>query len=382
MFTFQRLLGRFLGQVDNVDNSKLVIDHQNLATPKNRTKYHHSTIRDATTIKDSSSSSIVVVGLTTNLRTNETVHRSHSLSKSSTSRRNKSIEAIKSASCLTCGINTNKADDNNSPSEKLSNDFRIPKHPLNNVVPKRRAQTKLIIIRHGERVDAIFGDNWLSKAFDQVGNYIRYDPNLPSSLPHRNNLNDYLFDPPLTEIGLMRSYRTGEALHRAGLNKIDYCYSSPALRCIQTANSMLDGMKLRTTIPIRVELGLFECGLWHKNFPPIFMPINELVLNRFNIEISYDSVMKCLTTNEDELSYYLRSYHVMKKILSRHLSEELTILFVGHAPSLETLTRKLVGAEPRPYELTTISQKINYLSLTVVEGEKDNWTFVDAILSR
>lgn len=173
----------------------------------------------------------------------------------------------------------------------------------------------------------------------------------------------------------------GEALARAGL-RIDHCYSSPSLRCIQTADAMLDGMKLRTLIPIRIELGLFECGSWHKGVIPHFMSINELVLNRFHIETSYNSVQKSLTTDENELDYYDRSHSVMRQILSKHDLNDETILFIGHAPSLETLTRQLIGAPARPNELVQIAQKINYLSLTILEGHSNSWTFVDAILAK
>lgn len=141
-------------------------------------------------------------------------------------------------------------------------------------------------------------------------------------------------------------------------------------------------MKLRTTVPIRIELGLFECGLWHKGVVPHFMSINELVLNRLNIETSYNSIQKTLSTDEDEYNYYERSYSIMRQILSKHNTNDTTILFIGHAPSLETLTRQLIGAQPRPNELTQIAQKINYLSLTILEGQKNSWTFVDAILTK
>lgn len=141
-------------------------------------------------------------------------------------------------------------------------------------------------------------------------------------------------------------------------------------------------MKLRTLIPIRIELGLFECGIWHKGVIPHFMSINELVLNRLNIETSYNSIQKSLSTDENEYDYYERSHFIMRQILSKHDANDATVLFIGHAPSLETLTRQLVGGEPRPYELTQIAQKMNYLSLTILEGQNQSWTFVDAILSK
>jgi broad specificity phosphatase PhoE len=356
MSTFQKLLNRFLGQVDGSYNPNINSSNPTLST----------------------------------------LQRSQSLTKVINSRRQRSFELLKSASCLSCGISEQDRQlsfDNLNTlvpiTSKNEYNFDLVDHNNENTIfqqqqqirQKRRAKTKLIIIRHGERVDALFGENWFSQAFDQTGKYHRFHTNLPMTLPYRQNFQDYLHDPPLTELGLIRSYRTGEALYRTGL-RIDYCYSSPSLRCIQTADAILDGMKLRTLIPIRIELGLFECGLWHKNVIPHFMSINELILNRLNIETSYNSIQKSLSTDENEYDYYERSYLVMRQILTKHDTNDMTILFIGHAPSLETLTRQLIGAQPRPNELVDIAQKINYLSLTILEGQKHSWTFVDAILAK
>ena len=360
MSTFQRLLHRFLGQIEGSYDPNINSSNPTLST----------------------------------------CHRSQSLSKGINSRRQRSFEVLKSASCLSCGIDeqdrqlsVNNFDKSvpipskheyNFDSKSFlehNSDYSFLPQQQQQVRHKRRAKTKLIIIRHGERVDALFGEQWFSQAFDSMGNYHRFHTNLPMSLPYRQNFQDYLHDPPLTELGLIRSYRTGEALTRTGL-RIDYCYSSPSLRCIQTADAILDGMKLRTLIPIRIELGLFECGVWHKSVIPHFMSINELILNRLNIETSYNSIQKSLSTDENEQNYYERSHFVMRQILSKHETNDMTILFIGHAPSLETLTRQLIGAQPRPNELIEIAQKINYLSLTILEGQRNSWTFVDAILAK
>ncbi|CAF0750221.1 unnamed protein product [Adineta steineri] len=360
MSSFQKLLNRFLGQVEASYEPNL--DSKDSNTRRNLTA----------------------------------VQRSQSLSKVINNRRQRSLDAFKNASCLSCGISKddrqvsiNDIDTLAPISSNHEYNFETKSSVNQNnentlsqqVRQKRRAKTKLVIIRHGERVDTLFGDTWFHQAFDAAGNYRRFHTNLPMSLPYRQNFQDYIYDPPLTELALIRSYRTGEALLRTGL-RIDYCYSSPSLRCIQTADSILDGMKLRTLIPIRIELGLFECATWYKNVIPHFMSINELVLNRLNIETSYNSVQKSLSTDENEYDYYQRSHLVMRQILSKHDTNDITILFIGHAPSLETLTRQLIGAQPRPNELVEIAQKINYLSLTILEGQRNSWTFVDAILAK
>jgi hypothetical protein len=100
---------------------------------------------------------------------------------------------------------------------------------------------RFIIIRHGERVDVMFGAGWTQRAFDQVGNYYPFDPNMPPALPPRRNWLDYDVDTPLTTKGLSQSWNVGNVLARYNL-PVTACYSSPAFRSIQTADLILEGM--------------------------------------------------------------------------------------------------------------------------------------------
>jgi hypothetical protein len=100
---------------------------------------------------------------------------------------------------------------------------------------------RFIVIRHGERVDVIYGAGWTQRAFDHAGNYYPFDSNMPPSLPHRKNWIDYDVDTPLTAKGLSQSWNVGNVLARYNL-PVTACYSSPAFRSIQTADRILEGM--------------------------------------------------------------------------------------------------------------------------------------------
>jgi hypothetical protein len=103
------------------------------------------------------------------------------------------------------------------------------------------APLRFIIIRHGERVDVMYGGGWTQRAFNQAGQYYPFDANMPPSLPHRANWVDFDVDTPLTAKGLSQSWNVGNVLARFNL-PVTACYSSPAFRSIQTADRILEGM--------------------------------------------------------------------------------------------------------------------------------------------
>lgn len=103
------------------------------------------------------------------------------------------------------------------------------------------APIRFIVIRHGERVDVMFGAGWTQRAFDPMGNYYPFDSNMPPSLPPRRNWLDYDVDTPLTTKGLAQSWNVGNVLAKYNL-PVTTCYSSPAFRSIQTADRILEGM--------------------------------------------------------------------------------------------------------------------------------------------
>jgi broad specificity phosphatase PhoE len=107
---------------------------------------------------------------------------------------------------------------------------------------------RIIITRHGERVDFTLGKNWLHDYKNG-----RRDPRIPH-LTQRPNFEDWKYDSPLTINGESQSAHIGTKLRDLGL-LIDYCYSSPAYRSIQTANKILESQG-RSNVPIHVEPGI------------------------------------------------------------------------------------------------------------------------------
>lgn len=236
---------------------------------------------------------------------------------------------------------------------------------------------RVLVIRHGERCDNYFkkrGINWIENAFDAKGTYTRFHPQLPESLPFRGT--DFVHfsdDTPITERGFSRAVTAGE-LFRTHEVDIDFVYSSPSLRCVQTAQGILKGLNGKEH-QIRIEPGLFQWMHWCKNGVPQWITADELAAAGFSIDTSYSPIDNARNFDLDETlaDYYNRSFALMKNILKEH--DKGKILLVAHAGSLDTLTRQLCGG--RPLSRDSFSQflhKTSYLSCNeIIELADRSW---------
>jgi hypothetical protein len=78
---------------------------------------------------------------------------------------------------------------------------------------QQQAGRRLLILRHGERIDFTFNQDqksWVHKAFDVNSKYTRFNINMPRSVPQRKDgPAGYLLDTPLTEMGYLQAKITG-----------------------------------------------------------------------------------------------------------------------------------------------------------------------------
>lgn len=243
---------------------------------------------------------------------------------------------------------------------------------MNQVVSSR----KMIVMRHAERVDFTFGA-WIPSSFDEKGNYIRRNLNMPISVPTRaGGPMDFSKDSPLTRIGLFQAILTGEGIRACGM-KFDHVFCSPSLRCVETCTNVLKGSN-QTHLKLNIEPGLFEwCG-WYKTGMPVYMKLPELRNCGFNINLDYKPVVDVVALSTDETSemYYMRSFLVTKKILDSYSGN---IFILGHAGTLDTCTRQLRGKAPRSVvEMQSLVQKVPYVSVCVAEEQSDQtWSLIN-----
>jgi len=239
---------------------------------------------------------------------------------------------------------------------------------------------RIYIVRHGERVDFTFG-RWIPHCFDETGKYMRKDLNMPKHLPDRINSPDsWLLDSPITNIGLCQAKLTGDAMKDAGV-QISYVYCSPSYRCVQTCHGILEGLGM-THVKIRVDFGLFEWMTWYQDNMPDWMTKEELYADNFNIDMEYvpvttkDELQE--STKENAEQFYKRNHMVVENMLKTHASGN--VLIVGHACTLDSCTRLIIGRKERPHaELSRLLQKVPYCSMAVIEhSPSDNdWHLAD-----
>ncbi|NXM61508.1 UBS3B protein, partial [Illadopsis cleaveri] len=246
--------------------------------------------------------------------------------------------------------------------------------------PQKRC---LFVCRHGERMDVVFGKYWLSQCFDAKGRYMRSNLNMPHNLPQRSGgFRDYEKDAPITVLGCTQARLVGEALLETN-TIVDYIYSSPSLRCVQTAHNILKGMQQENNLKIRVEPGLFEWTKWVSGSSlPAWIPPVDLAAATLSVDTTYRPHIPVskLVVSESYDTYISRSYQVTKEIISECKGKGNNILIVAHASSLEACTCQLQGLSPQnSKDFVQMVRKIPYLGFCSCEelGDTGVWQLTD-----
>ncbi|CAM9765572.1 unnamed protein product [Lampetra fluviatilis] len=246
------------------------------------------------------------------------------------------------------------------------------------------ARRSLFVLRHGERMDVVFGRQWVAQCFDERGVYFRSNMNMPASLPQRSGGHrQFENDPPLTVLGVTQARLTGEALFDVAA-AVDVVYCSPSLRCVQTAQHLLKGLQIEGRLRIKIEPGLFEWTKWTPgNCLPSWMSNQELTAAGIHIDTTYRPLIPVAQLNPSESYdvYVTRSFHVCREILADCKQKGLSrVLMVGHASSLDACTRQLRGLSKLPAkDFIQIVRKVPYLGFCACQEleEAGIWQMVD-----
>ena len=128
--------------------------------------------------------------------------------------------------------------------------------PLSSMVQGEKPKTRRIYLtRNGESCDHL-GPAWRHKAFPEQGQYRIVDLNQPVKIIDRAP-DAYKNDSPLTQVGSVSSQLLGRGMSQrnAGVHTV---FSSPTLRCIQTASSIIGTLNMKNSPNICIEPGLID----------------------------------------------------------------------------------------------------------------------------
>nr|XP_019601219.1 PREDICTED: ubiquitin-associated and SH3 domain-containing protein A isoform X1 [Rhinolophus sinicus] len=240
----------------------------------------------------------------------------------------------------------------------------------------------VLVVRHGERVDQIFGKSWLQQCSTPDGKYYRPDLNFPCSLPRRgNSIKDFENDPPLSSCGIFQSRTAGEALLSSGI-QITSVFTSPALRCVQTAKHILEELKLEKKMKIKVEPGIYEWTKWEAGkTTPTLMTLDELKEANFNVSTDYRPAfpLASLMPAESYDEYVDRCAVSVEHIVSCCPQDVGVTLIVGHGSALDSCIRPLLRLPPRDSaDFAQLVRKIPSLGMCCCEENKEGgkWELV------
>ncbi|VDM37192.1 unnamed protein product [Toxocara canis] len=160
---------------------------------------------------------------------------------------------------------------------------------------------RIVLIRRGESVSDVFPE-WTKSAFNANGDYVPFDLNMPSTIRKRERIEDFLLDPPLTNIGSHLSRQLGLSMIHEVPTVI---YTSPQLASIQTGRKLLEG------IPVGVGWNI-EPGL------ASYFPVGT-ECPKFDVKLKKDTVLKIPYINailgkETLEEFQRRIAHVISKL--------------------------------------------------------------------
>uniref|UniRef100_A0A0M3HSV3 Phosphoglycerate mutase family protein n=1 Tax=Ascaris lumbricoides TaxID=6252 RepID=A0A0M3HSV3_ASCLU len=204
----------------------------------------------------------------------------------------------------------------------------------------RNAARRVIVMRHGERLDDLF-PGWIEKSC-LSGVYRAYDLNMPLVLPQLDRpMAHFDADTVLTEMGTVLAQMVGRGLL---INKTlpDVVYTSPALRCVQTASFALKAAGYDDQVKIRVEPALFENTTLYPEGQPKFATPAQLAAADFNVDANYKPIMTAdkLWSRPESIEEY--GDRLQKTLLQLAENIETTtnpygpiIMIVGHASTVD-----------------------------------------------
>lgn len=244
-------------------------------------------------------------------------------------------------------------------------------------------KARLIIMRHSERLDSVLKNStWPSECFLN-GVYHPKSLEFPINLPNRSDPQSYLLDTPLTRFGHAHAHYIGQCFRTVGLIPTRV-YASPAMRCVQTADSLIEGLEKRHRIKLKIDLSLHEPT---RKLLPI--ETNEYFSSSgFHVDLQYCPLLSASDNQtiigETRSQYYRRMFFILKRIIEETLRSFRTTLIVTHR-SCVTLLAAMLNLDDIDnhlsylYELESNQRAdVKFLAMIIAEFDTNtgSWNFL------
>uniref|UniRef100_A0A5S6QGU1 Uncharacterized protein n=1 Tax=Trichuris muris TaxID=70415 RepID=A0A5S6QGU1_TRIMR len=247
---------------------------------------------------------------------------------------------------------------------------------------KAVAYRRVIIMRHGERCDDVYGD-FVQRGFvDGSHTFRQFDLNMPEKLPQRHedvNMSkmDWQTDAPLSNMGHKTAAAIGAEYAHLAVS-IEHVFSSPALRCVQTAGRFIEGFqKVNKTeaLKVKIEGGLYEWQFNTGSPIPRFFAEQDLARGGLPIDLTYKCFKhgSAIPYNETFDEFNQRCVDTVRHIMQT-IPTGSTVLFITHAPNFDMFNRyRGTGGMPI-YRWQKLINRVPYLHAIVYdEVRKNHW---------
>ncbi|VBB33533.1 unnamed protein product [Acanthocheilonema viteae] len=221
---------------------------------------------------------------------------------------------------------------------------------------------RIFLIRNGEPAD--FGGLRNNGAFLNHNKLTKMDTRQAiMTIKRSGGFENHVDDPPLTQIGRAAAELVGRSLSEKNFH-IHTIYTSPSLRCLQTAIAIISTLNCREPLRLRIEPALYE-PLSFIGKVPKFLNAQDLQINGYVCDEHYIPVMS-VNDLKSLLQWELRPSDIqmrVEKVVNRILSEQKQeggILIISHAPMLDVLYRMMTNRTDMPRTMGDMQRLIHY----------------------
>ncbi|VDK89500.1 unnamed protein product [Litomosoides sigmodontis] len=220
---------------------------------------------------------------------------------------------------------------------------------------------RIFLIRNGEPAD--FGGLRNNGAFLSYNKLAKMDTRQAIVAVKRSGgFESSIDDPPLTQIGRASAELVGRSLSERSFH-IHTIYTSPSLRCLQTAIAIISTLNCREALKLRIEPALYE-PLSFIGKVPQFLSEQDLQTNGYVCDEYYVPVVS-VNDLKSSLQWELRPSDVqirVEKVVQRILSgkrKEGGILIISHAAMLDALYRIMTNRRDWPRTMGDMQRMIH-----------------------